>query len=219
MQTDFEAAMLENPDDDAAYLVYADWLIGQGDPRGELIVTQHDADEAEGARRTALRRSAKALLDKHAAYFLGPLATPSATHDSKLVWRYGYVRKLELQWHRTASKRSTDRGAFDLIESVLLHPSFQFVIELQLGCIYDKYGDMELQAVIDMLASMRRPTAVRTLDLGITGGYVVDTAFGELSEIVAALPRLRRIRLRERGRNDPSPDDPVHEMMIKRARR
>jgi uncharacterized protein (TIGR02996 family) len=216
MDASFEAAILENPDDDAPYLVYADYLIAQGDPRGELIVMQHDADEADGARKTTLRRAAKAHLDKHAANFLGPLAA-FENGNYKLVWRYGYVRRLELQWTENGNWPHTKR-AFEELTAVLRHASFQFVIDLQLGPIFDRYHDVQFQGVIDLIADLRRPAALRTLDLGISSGYFLDTAFGEMSELVAALPRLRRIRLRERRGDEARPDDPLQEMMIKRSR-
>ena len=71
---EFEAAILENVDEDAAYLVYADYLMAKNDPRGELIVTQLNVDEADGPRKSQLKKATKALLEKHADYFLGPLA-------------------------------------------------------------------------------------------------------------------------------------------------
>jgi uncharacterized protein (TIGR02996 family) len=216
MDASFEEAILENPDDDAPYLVYADYLMAQGDPRGELIVMQHDADEADGARKTTLRRAANAHLDKHAALFLGPLAAfRSGTY--KLVWRYGYVRRLELQWNDNGHWPHT-KHAFEELTAVLRHASFQFVVDLQLGPIFDRYRDVQFQETVDLIADLRRPAALRTLDLGVDGGYLLDTALGEMSELVAALPRLRRIRLRERRGDQPRPDDPLQEMMIKRSR-
>lgn len=216
MDASFEAAILENPDDDAPYLVYADYLIAQGEPRGELIVMQHDADEADGARKTTLRRAANAHLDKHAAHFLGPLAS-FANGSYKLVWRYGYVRRLELQWNDNGHWPHT-KQAFDELTKILCHASFQFVIDLQLGPIFDRYRDVQFQETIDLIADLGRPAALRLLDLGVDGGYHLDTSFGEMSELVRALPRLRRIRLRERRSDDPRPDDPLQEMMIKRSR-
>jgi uncharacterized protein (TIGR02996 family) len=209
----FEAAILENPDDDAPYLVYADWLMGKGDPRGELIVMQHDADEAEGPRKAALKKAAKALFEQHAAYFLGPLA--NAKDNFKALWRYGYVRKLELQW---PSKRSNSDDALALLSGALQHPSCRFILDLQVGCVFDMW-ELDFQGVVDTLTALKKPYTVRSLDLGITSGMWMDTGFGEFSELVAALPNLRRIRLRERRFDDPRPDDPVHEMMIKRARK
>ena len=32
--------ILTDPDDDRPRMVYADWLLGEGDPRGELIAVQ-----------------------------------------------------------------------------------------------------------------------------------------------------------------------------------
>src|SRR5262245_51595688 len=45
-----EAAIAADPDDADAYLVYADWLQAQGDPRGELIVLAH-ANKAKAAAK------------------------------------------------------------------------------------------------------------------------------------------------------------------------
>ena len=40
MSAQLLAAIIEDPDDDAPRLVYADWLQAQGDPRGELMQLQ-----------------------------------------------------------------------------------------------------------------------------------------------------------------------------------
>ena len=43
-------AIFANPDDDAPRLVYADWLLERGDPRGEFIQIQCKLGRAIGAR-------------------------------------------------------------------------------------------------------------------------------------------------------------------------
>jgi uncharacterized protein (TIGR02996 family) len=58
------AAVLENPDDDAARLVLGDVLQEQGDPRGELIALQLGLGDAQRERT---------LLRKHAHHLLGAL--------------------------------------------------------------------------------------------------------------------------------------------------
>jgi uncharacterized protein (TIGR02996 family) len=216
MALSFEVAILENPDDDGPYLVYADYLMAKGDPRGELIVMQHDADEAEGARKRKLQQAATTQFDAHKAQFLGPLA--NIEHGSyKAIWRYGFLRKLELQWD---SHYANHDAAFETLSAVLQHPSTQFVLDLQIGCIYDDYYEPDFQGVLDVLADLKKPATVRTLDLGITSRLhkKMTTDFGELSHVIAALPKLRRIRLRERNYAAPRADDPVHEMTIKRGR-
>lgn len=189
--------------------------MAQGDPRGELIVMQHDADEADGKRKTALRRAANAHLAQHAEEFHGPLANLGKDRCSTL-WRYGFVRRLELSWKHGYAPVSD--GALDQIEAVLRHPSYQFVLELVVGPIFDTDYECQYQAVIDLLADVKRPLTLRMLDLGVESVYQLDTAFGEMSHLVAALPNLRRIRLRERRGEVARPDDPLQEMMIKRSR-
>lgn len=71
----FLQAILENPDDDAPRLIYADWLEERGDPRGELIRIQcqlaalSDNDE----RRSVLERHERELLEHHQDRWLGGL--------------------------------------------------------------------------------------------------------------------------------------------------
>src|SRR5687767_3801833 len=57
-----EKAIVANPHDDDAYMVYADWLQSENDPRGELIALMR-ADAKKG----------KKFLDKNIDYFLGTL--------------------------------------------------------------------------------------------------------------------------------------------------
>lgn len=201
----FEEAILENVDDDAPYMVYADWLMANSDPRGELIMLQHELDEASGPRKATLKRAANAHLEKYAAQFVG-----STLADHEAVWRYGFIRKLDMQ---------VDDKPLDVIAAAVQHPSCQFMIELQVGCVFDEWGELDFQGVIDTLAALRKPAALRTLDLGVTRGYTLDTEFGDFKELIAALPRLRRIRLRERRYDKPRPDDPLQEMIIQRSRK
>ncbi len=69
MRDDLRAAVLADPDDDAARLVCADALLARGDPRGELIAVQcamARLDEHDPAW-VALRRRELALLAAHRA--------------------------------------------------------------------------------------------------------------------------------------------------------
>src|SRR5678816_2753004 len=66
-----EAAIVANPSDRDAYAVFGDWLQEQGDPRGELISLQLAYKD----------KTAKQLIDKHADYFLGPLAAHQTVYD------------------------------------------------------------------------------------------------------------------------------------------
>jgi uncharacterized protein (TIGR02996 family) len=58
------------PEDDAARLVYADWLTERGDARGELITLQ--VLEASGQATDAQRTRVRSLVRKHKDAWLGP---------------------------------------------------------------------------------------------------------------------------------------------------
>lgn len=85
--------MLADPDDDGARLVLADWLLEQGDPRGELIQIQCALAGAGGSQglasltRDELVAREKALLKKHQTSWLAPIRSFVRTW----TWRRGFV--------------------------------------------------------------------------------------------------------------------------------
>jgi uncharacterized protein (TIGR02996 family) len=71
-----EEALVENPDDLAAHMAYADYLTEQGDPRGEYIRTQlalEDEGKALPERKQFQQRESD-LLRQHGREWLGELA-------------------------------------------------------------------------------------------------------------------------------------------------
>jgi uncharacterized protein (TIGR02996 family) len=68
-----EDALAESPDDVATHSAYADYLMEQGDPRGEFIQVQLALEDASrpAAERKKLRQREEALLKKHARQWLG----------------------------------------------------------------------------------------------------------------------------------------------------
>jgi uncharacterized protein (TIGR02996 family) len=73
LQQSLEAALVEDPDDRAAHHAYADYLMEQGDPRGELIQVQLALEDPSRPleERTRLREREAALLKRHARQWLG----------------------------------------------------------------------------------------------------------------------------------------------------
>ncbi len=71
-----ENAIIANPDDLGAHAAYADWLIEQGDPRGEFIQVQLALEDPKKSakERKELQKREKQLLDKHQREWLGDLA-------------------------------------------------------------------------------------------------------------------------------------------------
>ncbi|MGE3804078.1 MAG: WGR domain-containing protein [Gemmataceae bacterium] len=100
-----ENAILANPDDLGARAAYADWLLEQGNPRGEFIQVQLALeDEAMSpARRKELQKRERALLKKHEEEWLGklgPLLTANPMVDHPEDYRAGEVPNYRYRFAR-----------------------------------------------------------------------------------------------------------------------
>jgi uncharacterized protein (TIGR02996 family) len=147
---ELERAIVERPDDVAAFSVYADWLEANGSPRGELIqlALRAEAEPSLGAQ-------VDAFLTANADALLGELPDYAAYDDSTLIWRRGFIYKAKL---------SSDSSVAKLLEQILIHPSGRFLAELAIGMNGDS-GDVGLDDVLDVL-SWAAPAALRSLFLG-----------------------------------------------------
>src|SRR6266511_2319846 len=78
----FLQAVLDEPDDEAPRLIYADWLQERGDPRGEFIQVQCQLARlrAGDPRRVALEVEEQELFDEYGAEWL------HAVHPS--LWKF-----------------------------------------------------------------------------------------------------------------------------------
>src|SRR5260370_431792 len=72
LQQSLEQALAENPDDLAAHSAYADYLMEQGDPRGELIQLQLALEDPKrpAPERKKLQQREAAALKKHRGLLL-----------------------------------------------------------------------------------------------------------------------------------------------------
>jgi len=84
----FLARIAKTPDDIDAYLVYADWLQQQGDPRGEFILLCHHAEQQTRDRNSPAIAAARdqAIVDQ-AAQLLGDLHGPLLRGEIEMSWR------------------------------------------------------------------------------------------------------------------------------------
>ena len=83
-------AVLAAPDDDAPRLVYADWLLERGDPRGEFIQLQCQiaaAKDRYAPEIEALKKRAKKLQKAHQRTWAAALRE----HVYAYTWRRGFV--------------------------------------------------------------------------------------------------------------------------------
>ena len=91
---EFEAALFDHPDDDAAWAIYGDWLAAHGDTRGEII--QLELAIAAGDRSPALcSRYAKLMVEEHPRWVGAPLQAMldevDASRTLTVEWRRGHL--------------------------------------------------------------------------------------------------------------------------------
>lgn len=190
---ELEKAVLANPDDAQAYLVYADWLQGQGDPRGELMALQH-AMATDPAKKASAQAAEKKLLEKNKAALLGPIAK-NADCFPTVEWRYGFLRKVKvgLDYEMYEDGLRLEK----LLKQLLAHPSARFLEELVLGPESFE-GDLNYQACIDLLVKHGGPKTLRSLffgDFTYEDCEVSWSHLGNLSKLYAAFPRLRSLTI------------------------
>ncbi|MEW5738802.1 MAG: TIGR02996 domain-containing protein [Myxococcota bacterium] len=135
------ARLAEHPFDRALRLVYADWLLDQGDPRGEVIALSMKEDLSLTQRRRVQR-----LTEQHAAAWLGPLVTVADIGACR--WEGGFLDVLAVgaptpgSWPGVVGdpRLATVRGLLFSVLSdplpvapFLAHPVLRHVSHLQVG--------------------------------------------------------------------------------------
>ncbi len=88
------AAVYENADDDGPRQVYADFLLEQGDPRGEFITLQFRKARGETLSAAELKQE-QALLKKHHKQWQGPLR--DITYADQDVFERGFLAECRLR--------------------------------------------------------------------------------------------------------------------------
>ncbi|MDQ3370899.1 MAG: TIGR02996 domain-containing protein, partial [Myxococcota bacterium] len=186
--SELERTVADDPEDREAYLVLADYLQGQGDPRGELIVLQLRGEDDPRAHKAAQK-----YFDVHHEAMLGPLVPHQKVHGHRaadaFTWRRGYIQRARL-----STLEDEERSAAELLELVLRLPSGRFLAELTIG--FDGSFDSGLERIVELLAEHGAP-ALRKLHLG---DFVYPDEcelswfeVGDISGVWRALPRLRHL--------------------------
>jgi uncharacterized protein (TIGR02996 family) len=163
-------AILERPDDDAPRLVYADALMAEGDPRGELIQVQC-ALKARRGETSGLMTRERALLSAHKAKWEEPYGHVA------LVWSRGFPESVigngrellkalpkcvdELPI-RSVTVSSTDRPSFVALTKL---PALRRVAELEISGS-DRYDDWTIGDEGAIALAAAPMDALRRLTLG-----------------------------------------------------
>lgn len=178
---EMEALIDEDPDNVESYLVYADWLQGEGDPRGELIGVQASLEKSPKSEK--LRDAEAKLLKDYRAELLGPLARYATrrlwdSYTQSFEWFCGFIRKAEFFEARTSVP--LERLTSTLVE----HPSGRFTKHLILTA---EDGGAVLRALPPL------PKTLRVLEL--RGPMMSEPKISLPPDAFAANPHLRRLDL------------------------
>lgn len=198
MREAFERAILDDPDDEAKYRVYADWLTGQGDPRGELIQIQLNLEQSSlrGGERDRVRAREEEILAAHAADFLGALAGPlltagHASSECQHGFRWGFLDTI-----------SASELTVELIRGLRASPETRFLRRLSLldtAYIEDEVDiDGELLGEDQALVPFLEPAPLGNLCEFQLGGLEPSNCHtnGEgAAALVGKMPRIESLHL------------------------
>ena len=182
--------------DTSAAHVYADWLQGEGDPRGELAAIQLQL--AGDPKRKDLQKAERALLARHADRWLGQLAPYQDLLE--LEWRAGFLHTARIA---NRFERSRMHGGeqepvdIERVLGLLLdEPSARFLRGLTVGIV--TYEDNDYGGVARELGKRYLPS-LRSLFLGDFSSEETElnwSSLGNVQPMYAALPNLRALTVR-----------------------
>lgn len=181
----------QRPDDRKAWLVYADWLLDRGDPRGEIIAA------------AARYQSVDELHRQHASTLLGPFERALAC-CAEFTWHMAHWKSARVLVERAPSEGCAEDAL--VVEHVLDHGSARFLRELR---VEQGEGWVEALARRGARPGLRRLSARRAGDLSRLWAVLPDLEQLELDGALQRLgpveaPRLRSLVLRTPGL-DPEP--------------
>ncbi len=185
---DCEAAILKNPEDPKAYLVYADWLQSHDNPVGELIALQHAKKENSD--------QAKAIIEENFEAWFGEAAAEAhEAEDLDLTWRWGFIDSV---WCGHQGYDSSS-DAPEVLNRVLSSPLARFVRSVTLGLTDYEDGEPQAQNLVDVLVK-RAPQALQRLEVA-DFEYPDDTEMswahpGDMKSVWKAMPGLREVVFR-----------------------
>jgi uncharacterized protein (TIGR02996 family) len=194
LQAALEQALADNWDDLAAHHAYADYLMEQGDPRGELVQVQLALEDPKlkAPERKKLQKREQAILDAHLRGWLGELAPYLL--DQQEVWEWavkndlGYKFRLSRGW--VDYLRLFHIGP-DIARAVASNPLLRLLHHLVTrSADYEDPGGEELTAA-PFLGNLR------SFELGEEGQGRLRR--GEVFDLFEKMPRIEELRLYAHG--------------------
>ena len=136
-----EAAILEDPDKVEGYLVYADWLQTQDDPRGELMAVEAALAASPGDAKLKARN--EELLAEHAEALLGDLAEEEHFHPT---WELGGIRAATISDPDEEYAELSGEAAAEMVSKLFKLPAARFLLHPALGLLRSRHAVVSLWA-------------------------------------------------------------------------
>jgi uncharacterized protein (TIGR02996 family) len=215
-----EAALVADPDNLATHAAHADWLIEQGDPRGEFIQVQLALeDQARPAKeRRELQKREKDLLKKHVRGWLGELAPflidqqdlPEHRREEGQVNRYafrrGWLDALEVPLLTGDLARALAGAPQMRLLSTLviagLASFLEFVMELGPDAsedMHDSFPGISPLVASPYLTNVREFAIGGRYELGtydfLYSSFSMEDLSSDAVDLIAQWPRIESIRL------------------------
>ena len=164
---DFLNQILTDPDDDRPRMVYADWLLGEGDPRGELIAVQcalarHAATCEDVGPLAPLELRARTLLKTYGKSWTIDAET-RLKYWGEFGFRRGFIEALTFNggYHDTYEKV---REAAPLLRALAVagidelagSPALEGIEELTIRSGFPKVRELDALAKSPHIAKLRR---------------------------------------------------------------
>lgn len=177
------ATLRESPDDTKSWQVYADWLLEQGEPWGEVIgAAARGAPDSKKEEATS-----EALLGE--------------VEEADLSWSHGVIESFWL----APMQANAESPMHVVLERVLKHPAGHFVSSLDLGLPPD--GEWHLEALVAAIAAAGPLPLLETLDMSAPSEHMDQESWrwvGDIHGLWAAAPNLKVLKLRGSGRDSQS---------------
>lgn len=194
-----ERELEAHPDDEARWLVYADWLQAQGDLRGELITRQHRGTGFED------------FVAEHADHLFGSCADElrggGQIPELVVEWRHGFVVGATLQ--ALNPERAVNLG--DLVQRLLPLPACRFLRRVSFGLNHQvtQYGERQndYAPVVNALIASPQLARLQRLEFGVQEPEIDEDSgepealhpWGDLSALWPHVPKLRALLVKGSG--------------------
>jgi uncharacterized protein (TIGR02996 family) len=198
---DLEQPIFDDPGNQQAWSVYADWLQGQGDPWGERLSLSLAHASAKGPEKAKIKKALDKHDEQHLEDFLGKSFAKLMRADdfeqvASLEWEHGFivgarVAAPEYEWSGTAPDT--------ILRGLVKSPAARFLRSLNIGLIEFDYP-INLRKGIEAISKAGTLGAMRELFIG-------DFEFPEEQEIswvevgdvepaLIVMPNLRSLHVR-----------------------